>query len=78
MNITLRDVPPELHRRLKESAKANGRSLNKEAINALDKQIAPPAYRNQAFLDKLDADRKRTNVFVKQKDLEKIIQEGRR
>ena len=34
--ITLKNVPPELHRSLKESARRNKRSLNQEAIHALE------------------------------------------
>lgn len=34
--ITLKNVPPEVHRSLKESAKRNKRSLNQEAIHALE------------------------------------------
>jgi len=34
-NLTLRNVPDELHRRLKERAKRNRRSLNQEAIEEL-------------------------------------------
>lgn len=34
--ITLKNVPPELHRSLKESAQRNKRSLNQEAIHALE------------------------------------------
>jgi len=38
MNITLKDVPKKLHTRLKQAAKASGRSLNTEAIAALERQ----------------------------------------
>jgi hypothetical protein len=34
--ITLKNVPPELHRSLKESAKKHKRSLNQEAIHCLE------------------------------------------
>lgn len=34
--ITLKNVPPEIHRSLKEGAKRNKRSLNQEAIHALE------------------------------------------
>jgi plasmid stability protein len=34
--ITLKNVPPELHRSLKESAKRHKRSLNQEAIHFLE------------------------------------------
>lgn len=37
--ITLKNVPPELHRLLKESAKRNKRSLNQEAIHALESSL---------------------------------------
>ena len=37
--ITLKNVPPELHRSLKERAKRNKRSLNQEAIHALENSL---------------------------------------
>lgn len=37
--ITLKNLPPELHRSLKESAKRNKRSLNQEAIHALETML---------------------------------------
>lgn len=37
--ITLKNVPPELHRSLKESAKRNKRSLNQEAIHVLENSL---------------------------------------
>lgn len=41
MNITLKDVPRKLHARLKKAAQANGRSLNTEAIAALEREYLP-------------------------------------
>lgn len=38
--ITLKNVPPALHRSLKENAKRNKRSLNQEAIHALEASLA--------------------------------------
>jgi plasmid stability protein len=37
--ITLKNVPPELHRSLKESAKRHKRSLNQEAIHVLETSL---------------------------------------
>lgn len=34
--LTLKNVPDDLHQRLKERAARNGRSLNREAIRCLD------------------------------------------
>lgn len=39
--ITLKNVPPELHRSLKESAKRHKRSLNQEAIHFLETALLP-------------------------------------
>ncbi|MEP6956792.1 MAG: Arc family DNA-binding protein [Chthoniobacterales bacterium] len=41
MNITLKSVPKPLHAQLKESARQNGRSINTEAIAALERQYLP-------------------------------------
>jgi len=41
MNITLKSVPTKLHARLKEAAKRNGRSINTEAIAALEREYLP-------------------------------------
>jgi plasmid stability protein len=38
--ITLKNVPPELHRSLKESARRNKRSLNQEAIHVLETSLS--------------------------------------
>ncbi len=41
MNITLKTVPEKLHAQLKEAARRNGRSINTEAIVALERQYLP-------------------------------------
>lgn len=41
--ITLKNVPPELHRSLKELAKKHKRSLNQEAIHCLEGALSLPA-----------------------------------
>ena len=38
--ITLKNVPPELHRSLKESAQRHKRSLNQEAIHVLETSLS--------------------------------------
>jgi plasmid stability protein len=43
INLTLKNMPPELHARLKASAEANRRSLNREILARLEVQLeAPP------------------------------------
>ena len=50
MNVTLKSVPKKLHACLKEAAKRNGRSLNTEAIAALERQYLPTRLDPQVFL----------------------------
>jgi plasmid stability protein len=40
-NITLKDVPEEVHRRLKEQAERHRRSMNSEAIWILERALCP-------------------------------------
>lgn len=50
MNVTLKAVPKKLHARLKEAARRNGRSLNTEAIGALEREYLSVRLDPQAFL----------------------------
>ena len=43
--IVLKDVPVELQKRLKERARLNGRSLNREVIACLEEWIGPRTVR---------------------------------
>lgn len=41
VSITLKDIPPTVHRALKARAKQHGRSLNREALACLENAVAP-------------------------------------
>ncbi len=41
ITITLKDIPPVVHKALKNRAKQHGRSLNKEALACLETAVAP-------------------------------------
>ena len=43
ISLTLKNVPAELHARLKASAEDNHRSLNREILARLEAQMAAPA-----------------------------------
>jgi len=43
LNLTLKNIPPGLHARLKASAEANRRSLNREILARLEAQLEAPA-----------------------------------
>jgi plasmid stability protein len=57
--ITLKNIPDELHKRLKESATSHRRSLNSEVIVRLEQALLSPRIDPEAFLARADARRKR-------------------
>jgi plasmid stability protein len=50
MNITIKDIPAKLHRKLKARAKSNKRSLNREVIEILENSERPGILDREAFL----------------------------
>jgi F420-0:gamma-glutamyl ligase-like protein len=54
LNLTLKNVPPELHARLKASAEANRRSLNREILARLEAHLDAPVVDVEAELRALE------------------------
>ena len=48
LNLTLKNIPKDLHARLKESAERNRRSLNSEILTRLEIQFAAPLVDREA------------------------------
>lgn len=42
LNLTLKNIPKDLHAQLKESAERNRRSLNSEILTRLERDLAVP------------------------------------
>jgi plasmid stability protein len=76
--ITLKDVPPEVHRSLKDRAQAHGRSLNKEIIVTLESIVHGAAIDAKAVGTHARAVRETMGVYLTQKDLERLKNAGRR
>ena len=74
LNLTLKNIPKDLHARLKKSAEKNRRSLNSEILARLESDFASPvldaeAYvrARQAFVAKLPrADHSRVTRYKRQ------------
>jgi plasmid stability protein len=58
-SMTIRDLPPELHKRLKESAERNRRSLNAEILSLLEYAVHPGRPSDAEILARADARRER-------------------
>jgi hypothetical protein len=79
MNVTLKSVPKQLHTRLKEAAQRNGRSLNTEAIAALEREYLPVRLDPHEHLELIRTTRAQypiRRVFTP-KELKAAINEGR-
>jgi plasmid stability protein len=81
MTITLKNVPPAVHRTLKRQAKLHKRSLNQEAITCLEATLGLVKTDRQALHEKIVKRREEmvANGFIPmtQKQLRAAIDEGR-
>ena len=78
MNITLKEIPEELHHKLKQRAETHGRSLNKEVISILEMTVNPVKKRSQDLLRQISERRNKMPHIVKKDELKAMIEEGRR
>ena len=53
-NITLRGMPPRVHRALEEAAARNGRSLNREILTRLEVSVLPQPVDVEALLRQIE------------------------
>ncbi len=77
MNITLKDVPEELHSRLKHAADQSGRSLNKFILVELEQAFSPRLSSRPALIKRIRSRRDRMEPFVTDSSLRNAIEQGR-
>ncbi|CAN5195108.1 hypothetical protein BH20VER2_BH20VER2_14330 [soil metagenome] len=79
MNITLKNVPKRLHASLKQTAHRNGRSLNVEAIMALEREFLPRKLDPRERLREIRETRLRFPISrpMTTEELKQAIEEGR-
>lgn len=75
--ITLKNIPEDLHQRLKESAAAHHRSLNGEIIARLEAQFLAPPLDADAKLAELRVLRQRRAVYAVPEEIDALKREGR-
>ena len=76
--ITIKDVPPAVHRTLKSRAEAHGRSLNKEIIITLENTLHGSPIDATAIGKHARAVRESIGVYLTQRDLTAFKDAGRR
>jgi plasmid stability protein len=62
MNLTIKDVPAKLHRKLKGRASENNRSLNWEVIDILERAVDPKPVDVEQLLAEVEGIHARVNL----------------
>ena len=76
--LTIRNVPDDLYRLLKESARRQRRSINSEAILRLEFALRGVREDEEAMLDRIRDLRSRFRGYLTEDDRKAAIAEGRR
>ena len=76
--ITLKNVPPALHRTLRTRADSNGRSLNKEILVTLESHVHGAVVDAKAIGEHARAVRETMGVYLTQRDLQSFKHVGRK
>lgn len=78
INITLKNIPPDLHKDLKSSAARHRRSLNGEIISLLEERFRPRRRAPEEVLAAADALRERMKgVWLTREMIDQAKKEGR-
>jgi len=76
-SLTLKNIPPDLHRKLKAQAAEHGRSLNSEAIAALRVATAGQRVDVEAFIARARRLRKGIKAWADDETIRRFKNEGR-
>jgi plasmid stability protein len=76
-NITLKDVPEDLHERLRVAAEASGRSLNKLILTTLERSLGPRRIDRLDLIERIRNRRATMDRILDDALLEEAIREGR-
>jgi antitoxin FitA len=79
--LTLKDLPADLHRRLKARAAQNGRSLNREVIECLEASFGAERIDVEALIEKARRARASiaasTDARITQREIDRLKRQGR-
>jgi len=75
--ITIKDIPPALHRELKARAEAHGRSLNTEVLACLEASVHATPVDTEDLIRQARTLRESMKVYMTQKELTALKNQGR-
>ena len=77
-SITVKNIPPELYERLKQSAKANHRSINSEIIACIESMVYPRRIDPEQYLAEARRLREKFGSYVvTDEEIDQAKREGR-
>jgi plasmid stability protein len=76
-SITLKDLPPDLHEKLKLSAKQRRRSLNAEVIARLEQSIQPQRVNPQELIERARRFRSTLTFEATDEEINEFKRQGR-
>jgi hypothetical protein len=77
MNITIKEVPKELHARLRAVADETGRSVNKLILVTLERALVPRKADRRELMQRIRSRRGSMDSILDETSLAKAIQGGR-
>jgi antitoxin FitA len=76
--ITVKNIPPDLYKKLKQIAKENRRSINSEIIMCIERAICSQRVETTSFLKRIEQLQKGLDLpSIAESGLEKARDEGR-
>ena len=76
-SITLKNLPPKLHRALKERANDNRRSLQSEIVATLEEAVWPKPIRVEEFLERVNRFRSLVKIQTTDDEIRRFKRQGR-
>ena len=77
-SITLKNIPDELHRRLRQSAQSHRRSITAEVLALLEAQLMPPRRKPEEILTDIRSLQERHPVKpITPEEIDRFKREGR-
>ena len=78
MTITLKNIPDDVYKALKESAERNRRSMNSEAIVCLERVLGPHRITVEDRLERIRRLRESLNIETTPEEIDRFKREGRK
>jgi len=77
MNVTLKNVPADLHEQLRSAARDSGRSVNKLILHTLEREFRAQRTDVSSLIERIRLRRNEMKLWIDDASLEAAREEGR-